>query len=176
MAILSTANVFESLSDFFDSPIWSALRIMIIVFLVLMWLALSIWVFRDARRRNAAPGYPRLMGAIGFLIPYFGPLLYVAVRPAETISEQRDRQLETRSLEREGLMQCPDCGYPTETRYLACPSCMRKLKDPCAYCGEPIDPQWAVCPFCEKVPARAPDSVPDDAASEMPTITPEPAS
>ena len=89
-----TADIFDSLSSFFDSPIWSVLKVLLVVFIVLMWLALGIWVYRDAGRRNAAPGYPRLMAAIGLLIPYFGPLLYMAVRPAETISEQRDRQLE----------------------------------------------------------------------------------
>jgi uncharacterized OB-fold protein len=118
------------------------------------------------------------MAALGILIPFFGPLLYVAVRPAETISEQRDRQLETRRLEREAVMQCPDCGYVTEPRYLACPSCMRKLKDPCAHCGEALDPQWAVCPFCEKVPANSLQGLTpmrEDPHADMPTIAPEPA-
>ncbi len=177
-----TADVFESLSSFFDSPIWGALKILIVVFIILMWLALGIWVYRDARRRNAAPGYPPLMAAVGVLIPFFGPLLYMAVRPGETLSEQRDRQLETRSLEREGAMQCPDCGFATESRYLACPSCMRKLKDPCAHCGEPIDPRWSVCPFCEKVPAHtlgritdARADMPTELSSDLPSIRPEPA-
>ena len=174
MAALVTADIFDSLSSFFDSPIWSVLKVLLVVFIVLMWLALGIWVYRDAGRRNAAPGYPRLMAAIGLLIPYFGPLLYMAVRPAETISEQRDRQLETRSLEREAAMQCPDCGFPTEHRYLACPSCMRKLKHPCDHCGEPINPQWSVCPYCEKVPTGAGFDRMSDTHTDMPTITAEP--
>jgi hypothetical protein len=181
-----TADVFESLSNFFDSPIWSVLQVLIALFIILMWLALGVWVYRDARRRNAAPGYPRLMAAIGVIIPFFGPLLYMAVRPGETLSEQRDRQLETRSLEREAALECPDCGYPTEARYLACPSCMRKLKDPCAHCGEALDPRWAVCPFCEKVPAGTLNRVtgtpvgaradmPTELSADMPKIRPEPA-
>ncbi len=169
-----TADVFESLSSFFDSPVWTVLKVLLVVFIILMWLALGVWVFRDARRRNAAPGYPRLMAAVALVIPFFGPLLYLAVRPGETLSEQRDRQLETLSLEREARMQCPDCGFPTERRYLACPSCMRKLKDPCAHCGEAIDPRWSVCPYCEKVPVGAFGRGPE-AASELPTITPGPA-
>ncbi len=152
VATLVKADVFDSLSSFFDSPIWSVLRVMLIIFLVLMWLALVVWVYNDARRRNAAPGYPPLMATIAFLIPYFGPLLYIAVRNAETTEEQRERQLEVIALERQAVLRCPDCGYPTETAYLACPSCMRKLKDPCNHCGQPVDPRWALCPFCEKVP------------------------
>ena len=154
-AALIAADIFDSLSNFFDSPLWKVLSVLIVIFIVLMWLALGAWVYRDARRRNPAPGYPRLMAAIALIIPYLGALLYVAVRPAETIEEQHERQMETASLERQALLQCPDCGYPIENRYLACPSCMRKLKDPCSHCGEPIDPRWSVCPFCEKVPANA---------------------
>lgn len=170
-----TADVFESLSSFFDSPVWTVLKVLIAAFIILMWLALGVWVFRDAQRRNAAPGYPRLMTGIGVIIPFFGPLLYLAVRPGETLSEQRDRQLETLSLEREARLQCPDCGFPTEPRYLACPACMRKLKHPCTHCGEPIDPRWSVCPYCEKAPAGTfgrPAEPSAQLATELPTITP----
>ena len=174
VATLVTADVFESLSNFFDSPVWTVLKVLMVVFIILMWLALGVWVFRDARRRNAAPGYPSLMAAVGVVIPFFGPLLYLAVRPGETLGEQRDRQLETLSLEREARMQCPDCAFPTKPRYLACPSCMRKLKDPCAHCGEPIDPRWSVCPYCEKVPSGT-LGMGTLTGSELPTITPGPA-
>jgi hypothetical protein len=137
-----------------------------------MWLALGVWTYRDARRRKTAPGYPRLMCAIALIIPYLGALLYIAVRPAETLDEQRDRNLETAHLERQAAMQCPDCGYPTESAYLACPACMRKLKDPCSHCGQPIDPRWAVCPFCEKVPANALPRVSGE-PHDIPAITTE---
>ena len=180
VAPLITADVFESLSNFFDSPIWTALKVVLITFLILMWLSLVVWVYKDARRRKTAPGYPRLMAAVALLIPFFGPLLYIAVRPAETSVEQHERMLETIALERQAVQRCPDCGYPTEARYLACPSCMRKLKEPCSHCHEPIDPRWSICPFCEKVPAGAlgalADSEEDVDGSEYPTtITQEPA-
>lgn len=171
---LITADVFDSLSSFFDSPIWTLLSALIGVFVVLMWLFLGFWVYRDARRRKTAPGYPRLMAAIALIIPFFGALLYLAVRPPETLEEQRERQLETAVLQREAFLACPDCGHPTESRYLACPSCMRKLKEPCEQCGEPIDPRWSICPFCEKVPATAIPRMSDE-PMEIPEITQEPA-
>mgnify|MGYP003379717751 CR=1 FL=1 len=59
--LVPAANVFDSLSSFFDSPIWKFISWMLIAFLVLMWLALVVWVYKDARRRNNSPGYPRLM-------------------------------------------------------------------------------------------------------------------
>jgi hypothetical protein len=147
--LFPAANVFESLSAFFDSPIWSFIRVMLVVFLVLMWLALAIWVYKDARRRNTAPGYPRIMALIALLIPYFGPLLYIAVRPSETIDEMKDRELETLALTREAALRCGDCGFPTEPGYLMCPSCQRRLKEPCPKCARPIDPRWTGCPWCE---------------------------
>lgn len=147
--LVAAANVFESLSSFFDSPIWSFIKYMLVIFLVLMWLALVVWVFKDARRRNTAPGYPRLMAAIALLIPYFGPLLYIAVRPSETVDEQSDRELETLALQREAALRCGDCGFPTEPGYLICPACHRKLKEPCHTCARPVDPRWSACPWCE---------------------------
>lgn len=162
---LVAANVFESLSNFFDSPIWSVLKILLIVFLVAMWVALAIWVFKDARRRNSAPGYPRLMAAIALVIPFFGPLLYIAVRPSETLDERKDRELETLALTREAALRCNDCGYPTEPGYLMCPSCQRKLKEPCRHCGKPVDPRWTGCPWCEGQltnPLTRSDFAPDD--------------
>jgi hypothetical protein len=171
---LVAADVFDSLSNFFDSPVWTVLRILLIVFVILMWLALGVWVFRDARRRNNAPGYPRLMAAIALIIPFLGPLLYIAIRPAETLAEQRERQLEAIGLEWQGGMRCPDCGYPADPRWLACPSCMRKLKSPCTSCGEPIDPRWSICPFCETVPPGA-LARPADQTLDFPAITQEPA-
>ncbi len=176
MDTLIPADVFDSLSRFFDSPWWTVLRVLIIIFLILLWLALGVWVYKDASRRNSAPGYPKIMAAIGVLIPLLGPLLYMAVRPAETVAEQRDRKLETEALERHVMLSCPDCGFPTEASYLACPSCVRKLKEPCNHCGQPVDPRWAICPFCEKVPAsianRAARDTAQVPAEEMPVISP----
>ena len=174
VATLVSADVFDSLSRFFDSPLWTVLRILIVIFLVLMWLALVVWVFRDAARRNNAPGYPRLMAAVALVIPYLGPLLYLALRPSETIEEQRERRLETVGLERQALLSCPDCGFPTEPKYLACPSCMRKLKEPCSRCHEPVDPRWALCPFCENPQSLQLGGRTDETA-QVPRVTPEPA-
>ena len=174
MAALITADVFDSLSNFFDSPLWSVLKVLIAVFIVLMWLALGVWVYRDARRRNGAPGYPKIMCALAILIPFLGALLYIAVRPAETLDEQRDRNLETMALQRQAILACPDCGHPTELSYLACPSCMRKLKEPCAHCHQPIDPRWSICPYCETIPAAALDRGAVHDTMNLPAITQEP--
>ena len=46
---------------------------------------------------------------------------------------------------------CPDCHYPTDRRFLSCPQCLRKLREPCVRCGEPLDPRWKICPYCETV-------------------------
>lgn len=148
MTTLVSANVFDSLSKFFDSPWWAVLRVMLIVFLVLMWLGLVVWVFNDARRRRQAPGFPWLMGLLALAIPFLGALIYLAVRPSETLQEQRDRELETLALTREASLRCPDCGFAIDPTYMLCPSCMRKLKEPCDSCARPVDPRWTVCPWC----------------------------
>jgi hypothetical protein len=91
----------------------------------------------------------------------FGVIIYVMLRPAETLSEAYER-----SLEEEALLQniehkpvCPGCGRPTDAAWQVCPYCHTKLKKPCVQCGHMLELPWNLCPYC------AASQVPYDAAS-----------
>jgi len=120
--------------------------------LVVVWLALIVWTYLDARRRIEDPVLVACATAAS-LFPYIGTFVYSILRPPEFLDDARERELEIRAAELRvrqlAELSCPNCRYPVEKNFLRCPRCQRRLKDPCESCAKPVDPRWAVCPYCE---------------------------
>jgi hypothetical protein len=93
------SDPFESISDFFDSGLWSAMSVLLQVFVVLLWVALVYWTYQDARRRIESPPLVAACTALSVLIPYLGTVIYLIVRPPEYLDEARERELELLALE-----------------------------------------------------------------------------
>lgn len=91
---------FESISDFFDSGLWTAVSFLLQVFVVLLWVALAYWTYQDARRRIESPRLVTACVALSLLIPFLGSVIYLIVRPPEYLDEARERELELLALER----------------------------------------------------------------------------
>jgi hypothetical protein len=91
---------FESVSNFFDSGLWTAISLMLQVFVVLLWLALVWWTYQDARRRFETPAAIAGCVALSVVLPFLGSLIYLIVRPPEYLDEARERELELLALER----------------------------------------------------------------------------
>lgn len=91
---------FESISSFFDSGLWSAISLMLQVFVVLLWLALVWWTYQDARRRFEQPAAVAGCVALSVVLPFLGSIIYLIVRPPEYLDEARERELELLALER----------------------------------------------------------------------------
>jgi hypothetical protein len=94
-----SSDPFESISNFFDSGLWSAISVLLRVFVVLLWLALVYWTYQDARRRIDSPGPVAACVALSVLIPFLGTVIYLIVRPPEYLDEARERELELLALE-----------------------------------------------------------------------------
>jgi hypothetical protein len=124
---------------------------LLILSLVVVYLALIVWVYSDARRRV---GDPMLVtcATLAAFFPFFGPLVYLILRPPEFLDDARERELEMAAAEARLIqlneLSCPHCHHPVERAFLLCPSCHRKLKEPCASCSKPLDPRWRLCPYC----------------------------
>ena len=120
--------------------------------LVVVWLALIVWTYLDARRRIEDPVLVACATAAS-LFPYIGTFVYSILRPPEFLDDARERELEMRAAELRvrqlAELACPNCRYPVEKNFLRCPRCQRRLKDPCESCAKPVDPRWSVCPYCE---------------------------
>jgi Double zinc ribbon len=131
---------------------------LLILGLVVVWLALIVYTYLDAKRRISDPF---LIGCatLASFIPYLGTAVYAIVRPPEFLEDAHERELEIKAAELRVRQltehSCPGCGFPIEKNFLRCPECQRRLKDPCSSCGRPVDPRWALCPYCEAaLPAR----------------------
>lgn len=125
---------------------------LLILMLVVVWLALIVYTYLDAKRRISDPF---LIGCatLASFIPYIGTAVYAIVRPPEFLEDTHERELEIKAAELRVRQltehSCPDCGFPIEKNFLRCPDCRRRLKHPCPTCKRPVDPKWALCPYCE---------------------------
>ncbi|MBC7226150.1 MAG: zinc ribbon domain-containing protein [Thermoflexales bacterium] len=109
-----------------------------------------IWTFRDMRARSRDVLAWIVATLLVALIPLFGIIVYLMLRPRETLAEAYER-----SLEQEALLQaieepetCPGCGARAKSDYILCPVCHTRLKQACPACKRPLQLHWAVCPYC----------------------------
>jgi RNA polymerase subunit RPABC4/transcription elongation factor Spt4 len=144
-------DFFENLRDFFGSDAWVVARNLGIFFLVVFWLALAYWVFKDARRRIEDPWLIGMATILG-LIPIIGALIYMLFRPPEYLEDVRERELEIKAMEERLArreLHCPVCRTHVEDTFLVCPVCTTKLRQACANCKAPLETLWQICPYCE---------------------------
>jgi hypothetical protein len=125
-----------------------------LLMLVVLWLALIVYTYLDARRRISDP-FLVACATVASFFPFIGTAVYAIVRPPEYLEDAHERELEIKAAElrvRQLRDQtCPNCEYQIEKNFLRCPNCQRRLKDPCPTCGKPVDPRWGLCPYCETV-------------------------
>ncbi len=123
-----------------------------LLMLVVLWLALIVYTYLDARRRISDP-FLIACATVASFFPFIGTAVYAIVRPPEFLEDAHERELEIKAAELRVRQlrdqSCPNCEHPIEKNYLRCPNCQRRLKDPCPTCGKPVDPRWGLCPFCE---------------------------
>jgi Double zinc ribbon len=130
---------------------------LLILMLVVVWLALIVYTYLDAKRRISDPF---LIGCatLASFIPYLGTAIYAIVRPPEFLEDAHERELEIKAAELRVRQltehSCPGCGFPIEKNFLRCPECQQRLKNPCPSCSRPVDPAWALCPYCETALAQ----------------------
>jgi hypothetical protein len=110
-----------------------------------------VWAFRDMRARSRDVLALIVAVLLVALVPIFGLVVYIMLRPRETLAEAYER-----SLEQEALLQtieepevCSGCGQRVKADYVLCPSCHTRLKQSCPSCHQPLNLRWAVCPYCE---------------------------
>ncbi len=128
-----------------------AVTLLILMFVV-VWLALIVYTYLDAKRRISDP-FLIACATIASFFPYIGTAVYAIVRPPEFLEDAQERELEIKAaalrVRQLTAASCPNCEHPIEKDFLRCPSCRRRLKDPCRNCGKPVDPRWKLCPYCE---------------------------
>ncbi len=109
-----------------------------------------VWTFRDMHARSRDVLALVVAVLLVAIIPVVGFIVYLMLRPRETLAEAYER-----SLEQEALLQaieepevCPGCGRRVRNEFVFCPTCHTRLKQPCPSCSQPLDLNWAICPYC----------------------------
>jgi RNA polymerase subunit RPABC4/transcription elongation factor Spt4 len=118
--------------------------------LVAFWLAMIVWAYRDMRARSRDALAQILVAVLVAVLNLPGLLIYLFLRPRETLSEAYERSLEEEALlqEIEEKPVCPGCRQRVQSEWQACPSCHTRLKKPCVRCGRMLDLSWDLCPYC----------------------------
>jgi RNA polymerase subunit RPABC4/transcription elongation factor Spt4 len=149
----------------------------------LAWAVSVVWVVRDVRRRIWRLPSQVLATMLPLVLPGFGLLVYLALRPRTTLEERYAHSLwlelaeQTRSVER-----CPTCRAAVEPGFVACPICATALRQRCSRCEAALEADWLFCPYCETPvagaelePTRrgaADDQLPGPAAPPAPVAAP----
>jgi RNA polymerase subunit RPABC4/transcription elongation factor Spt4 len=153
-------------NSFISNPIVGLVGQLIVIYAVLLWLGTAYWAFRDMQARTENPILPYFAAA---LIIFFTPVvfllavvLYLIVRPRETLAEVYERSLaeETLLAEVEKNRLCPTCRQRVGSDWLVCPNCRTRLHRVCPTCSRLAEPEWGICAYCgtelerPRIPAR----------------------
>lgn len=119
-------------------------------FFASLWLALIVWTFRDMRARSRDI-FAQIMAALLVAVLNLpGYIVYLILRPRETLAEAY-----ARSLEEEALLQtieerptCAGCHRNVKHDWQICPYCLTILKRQCKNCQYLMELTWNVCPRC----------------------------
>jgi len=121
-----------------------------IAYVVALWFALVAWTFRDieARSRSVFTQVFSTLLVVLFFVP--GLLLYLILRPKETLDQAFQRALEEEYLlqDLDELPLCPGCQRSVDPEFVLCPNCQTSLRGACTSCSRLIDLRWTVCPYC----------------------------
>jgi hypothetical protein len=156
LATSSSSNPFDGIRNFFESGTFTALLKLAGFFVIVLWLALAFWTYKDAKRRIGDP--------------FVGAMVYAILRPPEYLEDVRERELEIRAMERRlgADPRCPFCRQQIESSFLVCPHCTNRLKSSCRRCRSPLEQQWQICPYCETPVQGAATEVIPQLPSDLP--------
>ncbi len=148
-----------------DDGVWQdAARIAVIALIaygLVLWIGALVWTYRDASSRTRDPFTQAMALLLVLVFNLPGLLLYLILRPKDTLVDAYDRQLEAEALLHEIQEQatCPSCRRKIESDFVACPFCRTTLRTPCEACGKPMAATWVLCPFCATERSGAPTSL-----------------
>jgi RNA polymerase subunit RPABC4/transcription elongation factor Spt4 len=119
-------------------------------FLFAFWVAMGIWAFNDIRGRSRDWLAILLACLLVLVFPIVGLILYLMIRPKNTLAEVYDRALEEEALlrELEETQACSSCGVPVKDAWVYCPNCHNQLQHSCVSCGKLVRNDWQICVYC----------------------------
>ncbi|MEK7693115.1 MAG: zinc ribbon domain-containing protein [Chloroflexota bacterium] len=122
----------------------------VVAYLLVLWVAALVWTYRDVVSRTSDTFTQTIALVLVLLFNIPGLLLYLVLRPKDTLMDAYDRQLEAEALLHEIQEQatCPRCRRKVDQDFVACPYCRTALRTPCQSCARPMAASWVLCPYC----------------------------
>ena len=119
-------------------------------YFVALWFSMIIWTYYDIRARSQDLYVHIFATALVVVFNIFGLVLYLILRPRETLAEAYERSLEEETLlqEIEERQSCPSCRQRVQQDFMVCPYCHTELKQRCPRCERLLLPRWEICPYC----------------------------
>jgi hypothetical protein len=132
-----------------------------LAYTIALWIALVLWTWRDISARSDNPFVQLLSTLVVLLFFAPGAVIYLMLRPRETLDEAYQRSVAEEYLvqDLEEFSTCPACRRPTRDDFVYCPQCRVELRRTCTGCGKLTDLQWQSCPYCGE-PGHASRRVP----------------
>ncbi|HEX5480978.1 MAG TPA: zinc ribbon domain-containing protein [Dehalococcoidia bacterium] len=160
-------------------PIVAITGVILGSYLIVMWIGALVWTYRDIRSRTNDIWTHAIAVMVVLVFNLPGILLYMVLRPKETLAEVYDRRLGAEALLQEIHEQetCPTCRRRTAPEFLGCPYCGTALRVPCEHCQKPLQATWVICPYCRADRVFEPAAAPAQAnsAAEPTAARPQPA-
>jgi RNA polymerase subunit RPABC4/transcription elongation factor Spt4 len=123
-------------------PLWG-----MSLFFVILWIAVIVWVYKDAERRGMSGVLWALLVFIGSIV---GLLIFLIVRQDHPMLGETGSPGTPAAPQAPppAALTCPSCKKPVEKKFTYCPYCGAPLQPVCKNCGKSVDPGWKACPYC----------------------------
>lgn len=139
-----------SFFDFVGNLNFNMFGSLLAILLVIFWLVIVGWVWVDSGERTTSNRRKVVYMLLVILLNIPGLIIYLIVRPSETIEEIYWADLERRYLKYETseLGDCPNCGFQLYPGFVHCSNCGLRIKVKCKQCSILIDKGHKFCEFC----------------------------
>ena len=116
---------------------------------MVFWVGLVWWVSQDVLTRTGDKIIVAAAVAVTAILGPVGALLYLVIRPKQTIKETTVEMMEREMLlHASSATICPTCGRMAQDDFVSCPHCGTTLKDICPKCAKLVWIDWEHCPYC----------------------------
>jgi hypothetical protein len=132
---------------------------LVAAYALVLWVSAVVWTYRDVRTRTSDPLSQAVAVLLVGVFNLLGLIVYLVIRPQETIADAYERSLEAEAILHELQLDansCQSCRRPVEPDFNVCPYCKTLLREPCRSCAKPVRTNWMACPYCATDRAQPP--------------------
>lgn len=120
----------------------------VFLYLAFFWIALVIWVAKDAIARSNSIIFHVLVIILNIFLPVFWLMIYLLIRPSRTLLDKYYEDLEFQALTWYDKKFCWKCHAHIEDWFKFCWKCWENLMQKCDSCEKDFSKEYKVCPFC----------------------------